>query len=171
MATWHAPDTIEREFASAQLDELALAHNGRPWTAWKEAVLEWHLRALAVARSEAWIPGLANSRDPVVEKALGRFYGHHMGVAIRRLRADNVELRGKMLEMTACARFYASGVTDAGARANALLKALELPSARMAQAGSELGSWHRDNAAVHQVRIGHQPQDREGARPGRAAIE
>jgi hypothetical protein len=140
MATWGAPDAVEREFASAELDDLALAHDGQPWTVWKESVLEWHLRTLAAARSEAWIPGLAERGDPVVEKALGRFYSHHMGVAIRRLRAENLELRRKMLETTACARFYASGVTDAGARANALLKALQLPSARMAPAGS--GSSH-----------------------------
>jgi hypothetical protein len=142
MATWHAADAVEREFASAQLDELALAHVGQPWTAWKESVLEWHLRTLATARSEAWIPGLADSRDPVVEKALGRFYSHHIGVAIKRLRAENIELRRKMFEMTACARFYASGATDVGARANALLKALQLPPARMAPVRSELGSSH-----------------------------
>jgi len=118
MAMWHAPDAVEREFASAQLDELALIHVGQPWTAWRESVLEWHFRTLAAARSEAWIPGLADSRDPVVEKALRRFYSHHIGVAIKRLRAENIELRRK------------------------LLKALQLPPARMASARSELGSSH-----------------------------
>jgi hypothetical protein len=101
MATQHAPiDFVERELASAQLDELALAYHDQPWAAWRDAVLEWHLKAFATARAEAWIPGLAGrpDHDPVVRKFLSRFYRHHMYVAIRRLRAENIELRRKALE-------------------------------------------------------------------------
>jgi hypothetical protein len=98
MATQYAPiDRVEWDFASAQLDELAHAHDGEPWPALKQALLDWHLRTLAVARSEAWIPGLANSRDPAVEKFLERFYSHHMAAAIKRIRSENVELRRKLL--------------------------------------------------------------------------
>src|SRR6266849_4377048 len=48
MATRHAPiDHTERDLASVQLDALALAHDGLPWAAWKDAVLDWHLQRLA----------------------------------------------------------------------------------------------------------------------------
>jgi hypothetical protein len=105
MVTQHpAIDAAERKFVSAELDQLALTHEGRPWSAWKEAVLEWHLEALAAARSDVWVPGLADSGNPVVEKALERFYGHHVAVAIKRLTAENIQLRRKMLEMNARAR-------------------------------------------------------------------
>jgi len=105
MVTQHpANDAVERECVSTQLDQLALTHEGRPWNAWKQAVLEWHLDALATARSEAWIPGSTDSGDPIVEKALERFYGHHVAAAIKRLRAENVQLRRRMLAMNAPAR-------------------------------------------------------------------
>src|SRR5262249_16767713 len=95
MATKHAAtEYLERDLASAQLDELALAHDGSSWTEWKDAVLDWHLRRFVSARSEAWIPGFADSHDddPVIRKFLSRFYRHHMHAAIVRLRAENVEL-------------------------------------------------------------------------------
>jgi hypothetical protein len=132
MATQHAPiDLAERDLACAQLDELALAYYGQPWTAWKDAVLEWHLKAFATARAEAWIPGLAGRphHDPVVKKFLSRFYRHHMHVAIRRLRAENIELRHKLLDAAEGVRFYAGGATDAGERAKAILRALLAPRA------------------------------------------
>jgi hypothetical protein len=117
MATQQAQiDPVERELASIQLDEIALAHHGHTWTVWKEAVLDWHLRTLAQAQSQGWVPGLAGRQDAAVEEALRRFHGHHVGVVIGRLRAENVELRRKLLEASDGARFYAGGTTDAGAR-------------------------------------------------------
>jgi hypothetical protein len=125
MATQHAQiNQVERDLASAQLDELALAYDGLPWTAWRDAVLQWHLQAIATARAEAWIPGLISSYDPIVEKALRRFYDHSVRNAINRLTNENIELRRKALASAECARFYASGATDAGARANAALRTL-----------------------------------------------
>lgn|SRR5262245_48573806 len=125
MATQHAQIShVERELASTQLDELALAHEGLPWTAWREAVIEWHLQALTTARAEAWVPGLMASYDPAVGKALSRFYDRHLRTAIHRLTHENIELRQKALAATECARFYASGATDAGVRANAALRTL-----------------------------------------------
>ena len=139
MATKHALiDQAERDLASAQLDELALAHNGLPWTAWKDAVLEWHLMMLATARAEAWIPGLAGSHDhdPVIKKFLSRFYRHHMHVAIRRLRVENIELRRKIVDAAECTRFYASGAVDAGARATTVLRSLVSPRATTSPAAT-----------------------------------
>jgi len=130
MATQHAPiDSVERDLASVQLEELAVAHHGHTWASWKEAVLEWHLRALAEARSQGWVPGLAGRQDALVEEALSRFHGHYVRVMIIRLRAENFELRRRMLDATECARFYASGATDAGARANSVLHSLLKPTA------------------------------------------
>jgi hypothetical protein len=126
MATQHAPvDAVERDLAAAQLDDIAAANDGRPWTVWKDLILRWYLEAVARARAEAWVPGMAGSQDPVVEEALNRFYRHHMRLAIGHLRAENVELRRKVIDALACARFYASGATDAGERAHVTLAALE----------------------------------------------
>jgi hypothetical protein len=126
MGTQHAPvDPVERDLAAAQLDDIALANQGRPWEVWKDFVLRWYLDAIARARAEAWVPGMAGSQDPVVEEALNRFYRHHMRLAIGHLRAENLELRRKVVDAAACARFYASGANDAGERAHVMLAALE----------------------------------------------
>jgi hypothetical protein len=127
MATKHVPiDPSERDLASAQLNELALAHDGVPWTVWKDAVLNWHLQRLAMAQAEAWIPGLAcrTDNDPVVMEFLDRFHRHDMLAAIRRLRAENIELRHKIIDAAECTRFYASGAIDGGERATTTLRSL-----------------------------------------------
>lgn len=116
MATQQAQiDSVERDLASIQLDELALTHHGQTWNSWKEAVLDWHLRSLAEAQSRGWVPGLAGRQDGAVEEALRRFHGHQVRVVISRMRAENVELRRKLLEARERARFYAGGTTDAWA--------------------------------------------------------
>jgi hypothetical protein len=119
-------DPLEREIAAAQLDDIALAKQGKSWAVLRDAVLAWHLDALASARAEAWIPGLTRSPDPMVEEALGRFYRHHLRLTIARLKAENLELRSKLIDAIACVRFYESGATDAGMRAHAMLDALEV---------------------------------------------
>jgi hypothetical protein len=111
MATRHAPiDRTERDLASVQLDALALAHDGLPWAVWKEAVVDWHLQRLATARAEAWVPGFAGCHDnnPVITKLLSRFYRHHMHIAIRRLRAENIELRRMIVDAASCDALHAN---------------------------------------------------------------
>jgi hypothetical protein len=126
MGTQHAlMDPEERDLAAAQLDDIALDNRGRPWVVWKDAVLRWHLKAVAEARAHAWIPGMAGVQDPVVEEALGRFYRHHMRVTISHLEAENLELRRKAIAALSCLRFYASGASDAGERAYATLAQLD----------------------------------------------
>src|ERR1700674_4837779 len=126
MGTQHAPtDPVERDLAAAQLDDIALTNRGRPWAIWKDAVLRWHMKAVANARAEAWIPGMAGAQDPVVEEALGRFYRHHMRVTIGHLKAENLEVRSKFVAAIACVRFYANGASDGGERAHAVLAELE----------------------------------------------
>ena len=80
------------------------------------------------------MPGLARSPDPVVEEALNCFYRHHMRVAMGHLKTENLELRRKLIEVVECARFYASGATDAGARAHSTLAELA-PNTAGAAAG------------------------------------
>ncbi len=125
MGMQYAPvDSVERDLAAAQLDDIGRGNEGRPWAVLKDIVLRWHLEAVARARAEAWVPGLARSPDPVVEEALNRFYRHHMRVAMGHLKTENLELRRKLIEAVECARFYASGATDAGARAHSTLAEL-----------------------------------------------
>jgi hypothetical protein len=102
-------DPVERDLAAAQLDDIALANAGRPWAVWRDRILGWHLEAVARARAEA----------------LNRFYRHHLRLAIGHLKAENLELRRKVVDALSCARFYASGATDAGERAHTILAELE----------------------------------------------
>jgi hypothetical protein len=118
-------DPLERDLAAAQLDDIVLANRNRPWTDWRDVVLAWHLEAVAKVRADAWIPGLTHTKDPVVEKALSRFYRHHMRLAIERLNSENLMLRRKLNNAVACARFYEAGATDAGERAHSMLEELE----------------------------------------------
>ena len=140
MGTYHVRvDPVERDLAAAELDDIALAHDGQPWAAWRDVVLRWHADAVANARAEAWIPGMAGSQDPVVEETLRRFYHHHTRVTIGRLKAENLELRRRLVDALSCARFYASGGNDAGERAHVTLAALE---PRMNGAPAEVAQSH-----------------------------
>ena len=130
MGTHHVRvDPVERDLAAAELDDIAVAHDGKPWAVWRDVVLRWHADAIANARAEAWIPGMAGSQDPVVEETLRRFYHHHTRITIGRLKSENMELRRRLVDALACARFYASGASDAGKRANRMLAELEPPAA------------------------------------------
>jgi len=109
MGTQTAPlDLAERDLAAAQLDYIALA-NGSAADAWKQAVLEWHCEAIAKARAEAWIPGMARSQDQIVEKVLKRFYRHRVGVLLRRLKAENLKLRRDLVDALKCVRLRQRG--------------------------------------------------------------
>jgi len=118
-------DPVERDLAAAELEDMATACQGKPWAAWKDVVLRWHIDAVASARAQTWIPGMAGASEPVVEQALSRFYFHHMRAMIEHLRAENLELRRRLVEAAACARFYAAGASDAGKHAQMTLAALK----------------------------------------------
>jgi len=128
MATQFAHVEVdERDLADAQLDDIALAHEGEPWPAWKGAVVEWHVQTLARVRAESWIPGMSGEQDPMVERALSRFSSYHMRTTIERLREENAALQKKLVLAVTCARFYAAGATDAGACARTALATLLAP--------------------------------------------
>lgn len=118
-------DSAEWRLAAAQLNEIELANSGKAWTEWKDAVIAWHLEEEAIARAEAWIPGLARLTDPAVEAALSGSYRHQMRVTIERLESDRLELRCMLLDAIACLRFYATGASDAGERAHSVLHSHE----------------------------------------------
>jgi hypothetical protein len=128
MATQFAHVEVdERDLADAQLDDIALAHEGEPWPAWKGAVVEWHVQTLARVRAESWIPGMVGEQDPMVERALSRFSSYHMRTTIERLREENAALQKKLVVAVTCARFYAAGATDTGACARSAVATLLAP--------------------------------------------
>jgi hypothetical protein len=48
-----------------------------------------------------------------------------MRLTIGRLKAENLDLRRKLVEALSCVRFYETGATDAGERAHSMLEGLE----------------------------------------------
>ena len=113
MGTHIAPfEVAERELAAAELEYIALTAGGSAADVWKQAVLEWHCEAIAKARAEAWIPGLARSQDQRVEKVLKRFYHHRIGVMLRALKTENLKLRGDLINALRRVRLHQKGAMD-----------------------------------------------------------
>jgi len=112
------------ERVAAELQFIAGVHDCDPDPEILSAIAEWHLRAIAAARAEVWVPGMAGSRDPAVADLLSRFYSHHIKTAISRLNAETTELRLQLLTALGALNFYAKGAPDSGARARAALRLL-----------------------------------------------
>jgi len=130
-------DAAEWNLAAAQLEDIILANEGTARQQGRDAILRWHMRALEETRAQAWIPGLGNSKDPVVQEALSRFYRHHMRIAVKRLKNENLQLRRALLDALACARYYARCEGDSGLRARRTLERFDqLPKA----AGADISS-------------------------------
>jgi len=71
-------------FGSGKHEYITQASQESGSDAWKNAVLEWHCEAIAKARNEPWIAGLARSHDPIVDRVLRRFHrGPNRGADIR----------------------------------------------------------------------------------------
>jgi hypothetical protein len=134
-------DPVERDLAAAQLEDIALANASRPWAAWKDIVLRWHLAAVVSARAEAWIPGLGGAQDPIVEETIGRFYRHHMRVTIGHLKSENLELRRKLVEAATRIRSLETGRCNGEVGAPSMLAALE-PASPTATAASKAAQSH-----------------------------
>src|SRR5262245_61334151 len=111
--------------------ELRYATRSHDWTPTPEcvgAIVNWHLEAVTAARTEAWIPGLIESPDPVVETALRRFRHHQFGRTLQCLRSDNAQLMLKLLNVCSCLEFYAGGSVDLGVRATRVMELLRYNS-------------------------------------------
>jgi len=114
----------ERDRVATELQYVTRHHS---WTAKREclgAIVDWHLASVAVARAEAWIPGSADTKDPVIEKAVIRFQQHQFNQIAQRLRDENSGLKVRLLAACGCIAFYAGGSADAGVRAGKTLRLL-----------------------------------------------
>jgi hypothetical protein len=134
-----APDqgiswTHERDRLATELCYVTRRFDWDPSPELIAVIVDWHIEAVAAAREDVWLPGMAASRDPLVGKLLNRYYAHHIGIAVARLIEENTGLRQQLLRAVACIRSYAADGADGGARAKALLEAL-LIEPRTAETG------------------------------------
>ena len=126
-----APDLADGDSQAEELDrvvtELRYATRHHDWNPSPQliaAIADWLARAIASARTDLWIPGMAGCADRVVEAALGRFHARQVSAAIARLHSENASLKAELVRALACIRFYATGSQDQGRRAVAALASL-----------------------------------------------
>jgi hypothetical protein len=134
-----APDLAENSRPAEERDRLvtelryaARNHDWDPSPELIDAIADWHVRAVASARKNIWVPGMAGRHDGVVEEALGRFHARQVSAAIGRLNSENGRLKQRLMRAFACIRFYAAGSADDGRRARAVLATL-LPDEHVAE--------------------------------------
>jgi hypothetical protein len=111
----------ERDRLATELRYATRDHDWDPTPELIAAIADWHVRAIASARTNVWIPGMAGRHDRVVEELLGRFHARQVSAAIGRLDSENVRLKQRLVRALACIRFYATGPADDGRRARAVL--------------------------------------------------
>jgi hypothetical protein len=116
--------TSERDRVETELRYVTRAFDWTAEPACIGAIVSWHLRSIAGARAEAWIPGAADSREPATQKVLLQFQQHQFGRIVQRRIQENLKLKLKLLTACDCIEFYASGSVDAGVRAATALKVL-----------------------------------------------
>jgi hypothetical protein len=126
-----APDLADGDSQAEELDRLVTElryatrhHDWNPPPQLIAAIADWHARAMASARTNLWIPGMAGCADRLVEAALGRFHARQVSAAIGRLHSENASLKAELVRALACIRFYATGTEDEGRRAVAALAGL-----------------------------------------------
>ena len=89
-----------------------------------QTIVDWQIDAVAAARADVWIPGMAGSRDPLVEEVLSRFYAHHIGSAVTRLIDENSDLKRRLVNALACIRSGAQRQTEGHSPERAALEVL-----------------------------------------------
>jgi len=114
----------ERDRVATELRYVTRRHDWYLPAEMVAPIVEWHIEAIAAARADVWVPGMAGSRDPVVEEALSRYYAHRGGAAVAQLIDENTGLRQQLLTAVACIRSYAKDETETGARAKTVLEQL-----------------------------------------------
>ena len=114
----------ERDRIEAELAYVTRDCNWTPTPECMGAIVTWHLHSMALAKAEAWIPGMAEGDDPVVETALSRFHHHQFSRVIQRLRDDNTHLKLKLTAVCRCLEFYIGGSPGVGIHAAGALRAL-----------------------------------------------
>ena len=114
----------ERDRLATELRYVTRHFDWNPSTDLLGAIVEWQIEAVAAAREDVWIPGMAGSRDPLVEEVLSRFYAHHIGNAVGRLIDENTSLKRRLVEALTCIRSPAVEASDGGFPTTAALEAL-----------------------------------------------
>jgi len=127
--------TSERDRLTTELRYATCRYDWDPPPEIVAAIVDWHIKAVAAARADMWVPGMAGCRDPLVEEVLNRFFAHHIGAATAKLTADNTALKQQLVEALACIRFYALAGSDSGARAKAVLETLLARGIKTPKAG------------------------------------
>lgn len=146
--------TQERERLVTELHYVMRNRDWNPTPEVVDAIVEWQIEAVAGARMDSWIPGMAGSRDPVVKNVLGRYYAHRMGVAVARLIDENAGLKRQFLQAVECIRYYALGMADGGSRAKAALAPLLAPEPQDEEAGvipNFLVAWSQEASQAGQL--------------------
>jgi hypothetical protein len=146
--------TRERERLATELRYVLRRREWSPTPEIIEAIVEWQIEAVAGARMDSWIPGMAGSRDSVVKDVLSRYYAHRMGVAVARLIDENSGLKQQLLHAAECIRYYALGTTDGGSRAKAALGPLLAPEPQDEEAGvipNFLVAWSEEASQASQM--------------------
>jgi hypothetical protein len=133
----------ERERLATDLRFVMRHHAWSPTPEVVDALVDWQIEAVASARRDSWIPGMAGSRDPVVQDVLSRYYAQRLGMAVARLIEESFVLKQQLLEAVECIRFYALGASDQGMRANTALGPLLAPEQDGAVIPNFLVAWSR----------------------------
>jgi len=114
----------ERDRLATELRYVTRHHDWEPQSDLLLTIVDWQIEAVSAAREDVWIPGMAGSRDPLVEEVLSRFYAHHVGNAVARLVEENAGLKRRLVDALAFLRSGASGRIEGGSPATAAIEAL-----------------------------------------------
>jgi hypothetical protein len=125
----------ERDRLAAELRYVTCRYNWDPSPEIVAAIVSWHIAAVEAVRKDMWVPGMAGSRDPLVEEVLSRYYAHHLGAATAKLLEENTALKQRLVEVLACIRFYALAGSDGGAAAKTTLESVVAHGIRAIRAG------------------------------------
>jgi hypothetical protein len=105
-----------------EIRELASAHGTEVGPDFVAALANWHMDAVAAARTEIWIPGLTAQSDPLVEELIKRFHLHQFEARLAQLQERVFRLTARQIKLIECARFYAAGSRDGGTKARLALE-------------------------------------------------
>jgi len=80
--SWHR----EHDQLATELRYVARRFDWEPPPEIVAAILDWHIKGIAAARrADVWVPGMAGSREPVVEEVVKRYHAHRIGAVVAHL--------------------------------------------------------------------------------------
>jgi hypothetical protein len=113
---------VAHEHFIEEIRELASVHGTEVGPDFVTALANWHMDAVAAARTEIWIPGLTGQSHPLVDELIKRFHLHHFEEALAQLQERVFRLTARQIKLIECARFYAAGSWDGGTKARVALE-------------------------------------------------